>query len=171
MNLFNHALIQNDYHIEWNEELIKIQLTCNDSTQTKRCKPDANYQTYIESPNFNSSKLWNESNLWKDTVRRWGHHHDQKAFEFLNKELAKVNMDVDQFLFDDSIEFANNKNQSIKWKFRVSILKLIIKRFGWHKTTYFLFNRLRKIALTQTFSSRELKLLKRVYQCIILYRY
>ena len=159
---FSNALIQNDFHIEWNEELVKDQLAWNDSTQITLKKPDSKYEAYIEIQKLNNSKLWNESKLWKDTVRRWGRYHDQKAFEFLNKELTKVGMDVDHFLFDDSVEYANNINQSIRWKFRVSILKRIIKRFGWHKTTHFLFKRLRKIAQTQTFSFRELKLLKRV---------
>ena len=38
----------------------------------------------------------------KQITRRWGRKHDQKAFKFLKKELSKIDMNIDWFLFKDS---------------------------------------------------------------------
>ena len=152
---FSHAHANEVQQINSSQYVDNNGLESNLNTNLKAEEPKV-------SSSDKDSKLWTKSIIKKDAARRWGRLLDQKAFEFLNMELAKVDMDLDCFLFDNSIELISNVSQIICWKFRNSLLKRIIKRFGWHKTTFFLFKRLRKLAQNQTFSFRELKLLKRV---------
>ena len=116
----------------------------------------------IESSIVRDSDTLMNSNKNEPVGRRWGRELDRKVFEYLNIELAKVGMSIDKFLFDPEVKIDDSKNNRILWKFRLSLVKRIIYKYGWHKTTYCMFKRLRKIASNQEFSFRELKLLKRV---------
>ena len=97
-----------------------------------------------------------------DSTKRWERQLDRKAFKYLSKELVKIGMNLNSFLLDYPIEMISHMNKWVKWEFRNVLLKKVALQFGWHKTTYFLFKRLRKLTKNQTFSFRELKLLKRV---------
>ena len=98
----------------------------------------------------------------KPIIRRWGRDLDIKAFEFLNKELSKGNMSIDQFLFDETIDIIDDFNRRIMCSYRLKLIKLIIREFKWQKTTYLLFKRLRRLVLDQDFSIRDLRLLRKV---------
>ena len=155
---FSHKIISHNRQKEECERSEFKDFALNEVTKAKinsKSKTEKIEGFYSDNDSF--SRI-NSNNVENDS-KRWGRLLDQKAFEFLSKELAKVDMDLEHFLFDSNIKIVN---QSIKWEFRISILKQIIRKFGWHKTTYFLFMRLRKLAQTQTFSSRELKILKKV---------
>ena len=144
------------------ELVIKDDLKCDDEILSEQNNSEQHVNKSHEIFANNDLDLQMYSYEENNISRRWSRCIDRKAFKFLNKELAKIHMNVDQFLFDSSISVIDGIHKRIEWKLRLSIIKRIIKRFGWHKTAYLLFKRFRKLALNQTFSFRELRLLKRI---------
>ena len=95
-------------------------------------------------------------------MRRWGRESDRNVFRFLNTELSSINMDLYQFLYENNHWIVDDSWQDILWEIRLNILERIIEKYNWHNTPYSLFRRLRKLVQNQSFSVRDIKLLKRV---------
>ena len=93
---------------------------------------------------------------------RWNREVDRKAFTYLSEILTQQNMDLQEFLFDGNIKIVDDFNQSVLCSLRLAILDKVCLKFSWLNTHYFLFKRLKRLALKQTFSFRETKLLRQV---------
>ena len=108
---FSHTLINHNSQIEESEksESKEIVLTGNTKHNEKESKVNAEKPQRLLYGKGSISGI--NSNNAKNDSKRWGRLLDQKAFEFLSKELAKVDMDLDHFLFDSNIKIVH---QSIK---------------------------------------------------------
>ena len=95
-------------------------------------------------------------------MRRWDKESDRNVFRFLSTELSSINMELYQFLYENNHWIVDDSWQDILWEKRLNILEKIIEKYNWHNTPYYLFKRLRRLVQNQSFSVRDLKLLKRV---------
>ena len=95
-------------------------------------------------------------------LERWNRSADKDLFQFIRSKLLPLNMELQQFLFDDTIELIDESNQIVLWGQRLEVLESAIEHFGWLNTPYFLFKRLRKLSANQSFSFREKRILNSI---------
>ena len=99
-------------------------------------------------------------------LKRWDRKTDRDVFQFIKNQLKPTGMDIQEFIFDDTIKISDDKKRIILCKKRLKILEKAIKITGWLNTPYFLFKRLRKFASVQSFSYREMKQLRKIQRVI-----
>ena len=97
-------------------------------------------------------------------LSRWNRETDRKAYAFLREELSKINMSLEEFLFNENSDIADDFNHEILCRVRHDILDKICIKLQWLNTHYFLFKRLKNLSMKQSFSFRETKLLRSVPQ-------
>ena len=95
-------------------------------------------------------------------LKRWNRTHDREVFQYIREMLKQTKMDIQEFIFDESFDITNEKEQTVLWEMRLQILESTIQKCGWLNTPYFLLKRLRKLAKLQSFSFREMKELKKI---------
>ena len=95
-------------------------------------------------------------------LERWNRGADKDLYQFIRSKLLPLNMELQQFLFDDTTELIDENNQIVLWGQRLEVLESAIEHFGWLNTPYFLFKRLRKNSANQSFSFREKRILNRI---------
>ena len=171
-----------------NCESLKAEIEINDSTNSKEWSYKESYNqtdacsklgrnsidSDLEAINLEIHK-YEENSGWfiplmktifpvlKDdfyTGERWNRNADRDAFKILNKEISKTKMDLHRFLFDDSSEIIDQESNKILCETRLSIINKIMLKYKWSKSAYLLYKRFRKLAENQSFSNRELRLLK-----------
>ena len=128
--------------------------------------------------NKRSSKMIYTQNIKKNRVKvkkqegvalkRWDRSSDRDVFQFIRNQLKPTGIDIQEFIFDDTIKISDEKNQIILCEKRLEILEQAIKITGWINTPYFLFKRLKKSVSKQSFSFRESKQLRKIQYIIIL---
>ena len=99
-------------------------------------------------------------------LKRWDRKTDRDVFQFIKNQLKPTGMDIQEFIFDDTIKISDEKKRIILCKMRLKILEQAIKTTGWLNTPYFLFKRLRRFASIQSFSFREMKQLRKIQSII-----
>ena len=95
-------------------------------------------------------------------LERWNRNDDKDLFHFIGSKLLPVNMELQQFLFDDTTKLIDEDNHIVLWGQRLEVLESAIEHFGWLNTPYFLFKRLRKLSANQSFSFREKRILNSI---------
>ena len=99
-------------------------------------------------------------------IKRWNRKTDKDVFQFIKNQIKPTGMDIQEFIFDDTIKISDEKKRIILCKMRLKILEQAIKTSEWLNTPFFLFKRLRKFASVQSFSFREMKQLRKIQRII-----
>ena len=110
-----------------------------------------------------SHKTTHRRRITKSTFTRWGKEKDKLAFKLLKSMCKEKDLDITKFIQTEVSKVMNLKTCEFVSNSHKIIVEFIASKYNWIRKPVFLFQRFQKVySLQNTFSIRELKLLKKI---------